>query len=1182
MSGIRLQFVMAEIAAPYPQLSFLRFDKSAITPPNYAQRLHFSSRFLTSVPDVTGKRRRIIKIAVVRAKSGTVIEKEQEFKPSFEEYLKAMETVKSRREKRKVSTETPPSPSRSPSRKIDEGSFELKDSQDQITSRKVGNLEQGEVKKTWHRKKSDPKEPQLAANVKDINISPTIDEKHSKLQGQSFNTKRGSHINSVSSHDYARDTAVHDQSRVLLNSKQNEAMKKWTRKKLDSKESQVDTTTSFEKNEERYAKFQRQSFKGSETSYITTKSHMKKTSMVKYDSYDTIDTERAAFKSLEKFPDVCEQTRVSRVDMEDRIQKLAKCLNGASVDSPEWNFSKMMRSAKIRFADFSMIRLIQILGNYGNWRQVLQVIEWMQSRERFKSNRIRNIYTAALDALGKARRPVESLNVFHTMLEQMSSYPDIIAYRCIAVTLGQAGHMRELFHVIDTMRSPPKKKLSTGVLQKWDPRLEPDIIVYNAVLNACVRQKNLEGAFWVFQELKEHGQQPNSITYGLVMEVMLACEKYNLVHEFFKKMQKSFIPNSLTYKVLVNTLWKEGKVNEALLAVQEMEKRGIVGSAPLYYDLARCLCSEGRCDEAIVQIEKVCKVANKPLVVTYTGLIQACLDSKKIESGVKIFNHMCKFCSPNLVTYNIMIKGYLDHDKFEDAKKLFCELLENGDRVKSKGDYARVVLPDIHTFNLMLDACFVNKNWDNFEFIYIKMLQHGYFFNPKRHCSMVLEAYKAGKVNVLETTWEHVIAGDQNPPPSLVQEMFCMKLKEDDDYAAAFSCLISLPSSESHKYSRKSWVQCFREDPDLFREEMLLGIIDKLSSWSGTLYANGCYTSIFSFGDSLTDTGNIKQVVAMSGEVSMVLQPPYGETFFHQPTGRCSNGRLIIDFLAEILGLPLIPPFLHDNESEDVVELGQGVNYAVVGATTLAASFHEARGVHNLVTNASLEVQIGWFKESLSYLCSNVSDCRNLLGRSLILMGELGGNDYNHPVLAGKPIEEIKSYVPLVIDTIVSAVNELIDMGAQTLIIPGNVPHGCYTVFNEIAEYHNKLLQTKLNHLRVLHPTVIIIYADYYNAAMQFFRSPDKFGFTNGALKACCGSGGGPLNYNASVPCGSGSANVCDQPDTYANWDGLHYTEAANRLISKSLFQGPYTTPQFKSVCPTLTLEVGVGLWSSI
>ena len=41
--------------------------------------------------------------------------------------------------------------------------------------------------------------------------------------------------------------------------------------------------------------------------------------------------------------------------------------------------------------------------------------------------------------------------------------------------------MRELFDVIDSMRSPPKKKFKTGALEKWDPRLQPDIVIYNAV-----------------------------------------------------------------------------------------------------------------------------------------------------------------------------------------------------------------------------------------------------------------------------------------------------------------------------------------------------------------------------------------------------------------------------------------------------------------------------------------------------------------------------------------------------------------------------------------------------------------------------------------------------------------------------------------------------------------------------
>jgi len=73
----------------------------------------------------------------------------------------------------------------------------------------------------------------------------------------------------------------------------------------------------------------------------------------------------------------------------------------------------------------------------------------------------------------------------------MSSYPDLVAYQSIAVTLGQAGHMKELFEVIDTMRSPPKRKFKTGVFKSWDPRLEPDFVVYHAV--SCLKKKLVLG-----------------------------------------------------------------------------------------------------------------------------------------------------------------------------------------------------------------------------------------------------------------------------------------------------------------------------------------------------------------------------------------------------------------------------------------------------------------------------------------------------------------------------------------------------------------------------------------------------------------------------------------------------------------------------------------------------------------
>ncbi|CAN6862371.1 unnamed protein product [Brassica oleracea] len=53
------------------------------------------------------------------------------------------------------------------------------------------------------------------------------------------------------------------------------------------------------------------------------------------------------------------------------------------------------------------------------------------------------------------------------------------------------------------------------------------------------------------------------------------------------------------------------------------------------------------------------------------------------------------------------------------------------------------------------------------------------------------------------------------------------------------------------------------------------------------------FKSIISFRDSIADTGNLLGH-SDPNDLPHVAFRPYGDTFFHHPTGRFSNGRLII------------------------------------------------------------------------------------------------------------------------------------------------------------------------------------------------------------------------------------------------------------------------------------------------
>lgn len=211
----------------------------------------------------------------------------------------------------------------------------------------------------------------------------------------------------------------------------------------------------------------------------------------------------------------------------------------------------------------------------------------------------------------------------------------------------------------------------------------------------------------------------------------------------------------------------------------------------------------------------------------------------------------------------------------------------------------------------------------------------------------------------------------------------------------------------------------------------------------------------------------------------------------------------------------------------------------------------------------------------------------------MFLVGEIGANDYIHPIFQNKTLGWIKPVVPLVIRSIVSSLEALIQLGAKTLYVPGIFPlgcmprvlflfrdsatgdydpaTGCLRELDDLIIFHNTLLKMKLAELRRTHPRVSITYIDYYGEVLDIVTSPRWYGFNERTvLDACCG-GGGLRNANFTVHCTEPGAVQCVDPARYVSWDGLHMTEAVYRIMAHGILDGPFAMPPIMSGCKKTT-----------
>nr|KJB11575.1 hypothetical protein B456_001G266600 [Gossypium raimondii] len=338
------------------------------------------------------------------------------------------------------------------------------------------------------------------------------------------------------------------------------------------------------------------------------------------------------------------------------------------------------------------------------------------------------------------------------------------------------------------------------------------------------------------------------------------------------------------------------------------------------------------------------------------------------------------------------------------------------------------------------------------------------------------------------------------------------------------------------------------------------------------------FPAIYNFGDSNSDTGGISAAFEP-------IRAPYGVPYFHKPSGRDSDGRLIIDFIAERLKLPYLHAYLNSLGAN----FRHGANFATGGSTIRRPNetIYEY-GISPFGLDMQI-IQFEQFKARATEMYNQDPSEKDKLPRpedfsKALYTFDIGQNDLSVG-FRKLSFDQLRASIPDIINQLASAVHHLYEQGGRSFWIHNTGPIGCLPVNffyilnpepgyvdqygcvkkqNEMAMEFNRQLKDRVIKLRTELPEASITLVDVYTAKIAMIGNAKNLGMAD-PLKPCCGY---HVNYD-HVWCGNKAiinktevfGASCKNPSMFVSWDGVHYTQAANQYVADRTLNGSLSDP---------------------
>lgn len=280
-----------------------------------------------------------------------------------------------------------------------------------------------------------------------------------------------------------------------------------------------------------------------------------------------------------------------------------------------------------------------------------------------------------LDVIGKSRNTDLFWEVLHEMAQKKVANEK--TFRIALKTLAKARELKkcvEYFHlmdshgygydldtlnrVVDTLCGEKLVDEARHVVVKLKDWIKPNGVTYKHLICGFCDVGDVIEASRMWNLMMGEGFEADIDAVNTMMERFFKDNRFEEGLKLFQTMRVRRMEELglSTYRIVIKWMCKRGKLSQAHMVFDEMQKRGIQVDNTTLASIIYGLVLKNRVQEAYLMAENV----EKPDISVYHALIRGLLKLRKVDEATEIFREMIRRgCEPIMHTYIMLLQGHL-------------------------------------------------------------------------------------------------------------------------------------------------------------------------------------------------------------------------------------------------------------------------------------------------------------------------------------------------------------------------------------------------------------------------------------------------------------------------------------------------------------------------------------------